>query len=671
MPTGLVRRPGICPTPQPHPNKHNGQTPRLGHSPTWQIHNTTDYTGTNVKADTAFTYSPQGQCIGTMPATHLALLHQLYHKTKQSSPPWWSEHTTGTFENDIASLLTRYKGTAVAPPPKQLKPHLLAALTHLDITHDRLSNPIQFSNMQSTYSSVHPADQLFGATQGPYNTPWTGGSVLHSITDPKDIDKALRWALTSAQAAEEHAPTIPTCTVLVLPNKPNAHYNTYLKHPWTHQLARIPRGTTPYEDTPTWTGGKLNSQPTWKQGYTILAVTNPAGLQHISTCTTFERAWKAASHALPNAGKDCLFSTPHQPPNTHAQQHTTQTATFPHPPRALRSLLHNHPVLPNLQPQPTVRTTVATCPTYPCTYKTLPKIGRQLYTDGSEIPVGEGPNLLGAAVYCPKDGESYHINPGGIGCTRTNNRAELSAIHMALAHTNQELPVTIYTDSLASLCAIRKHLYTPHLTQTHKHKGLLEEICSHLRRRVELNTPTYLHKVRSHTGIRGNDEADRMAKEAATFPSRVLPRNHDHAGENAYADVHWPSVQTSQDSPGDPPLRRLVTDLAADIKRNLPRNTHLGGTGPPGTYSAIWEKTTHQIIGDSSNRFWKDASLPWWQKVQIHKARWGRLWTRKLAWRFKIPYAGEQAAPTSATCPIYKMAQDGANHILAGCSQAI
>ena len=54
--------------------------------------------------------------------------------------------------------------------------------------------------------------------------------------------------------------------------------------------------------------------------------------------------------------------------------------------------------------------------------------------------------------------------------------------------------------------------------------------------------------------------------------------------------------------------------------------------------------------------------------MQVHRARWGRLWNNKLAYRWKMPYATNPQPPPNDHCPICRSgAQDGASHILAGC----
>jgi len=81
----------------------------------------------------------------------------------------------------------------------------------------------------------------------------------------------------------------------------------------------------------------------------------------------------------------------------------------------------------------------------------------------------------------------------------------------------------------------------------------------------------------------------------------------------------------------------------------------------------MWLKTFPQILPQVSNHFWTTPTIPWSLKMQVHRARWGKLWNKKLAYRWKMPYATNPHPPTNDHCPICRGTQDGASHILAGC----
>jgi hypothetical protein len=91
-------------------------------------------------------------------------------------------------------------------------------------------------------------------------------------------------------------------------------------------------------------------------------------------------------------------------------------------------------------------------------------------------------------------------------------RAELTTIYVAL-DTYKDYPwMGIFTDSQTSLHAIRNELQRPSHIEYHHHKPLIATIFTLLQYRMNRNLPTVLHKIRSHTNIRGNDLVDAAAK---------------------------------------------------------------------------------------------------------------------------------------------------------------
>ena len=49
--------------------------------------------------------------------------------------------------------------------------------------------------------------------------------------DDKDMDKAVRWAIASAQILQQ-----PSLTAFILPAKPSTAYRRWLDHPLLHSL---------------------------------------------------------------------------------------------------------------------------------------------------------------------------------------------------------------------------------------------------------------------------------------------------------------------------------------------------------------------------------------------------------------------------------------------------
>lgn len=88
-----------------------------------------------------------------------------------------------------------------------------------------------------------------------------------------------------------------------------------------------------------------------------------------------------------------------------------------------------------------------------------------------------------------------------------------------------------------------------------------------------------------------------------------------------------------------------------------------------GIYATMWTQTASQILPHASHHFWNSTTITWPQKIQTLKARWGRLWNKKLAYRWHMQYGTDPLPATNDLCPICRASPDGASHILAGCSQ--
>jgi ribonuclease HI len=93
--------------------------------------------------------------------------------------------------------------------------------------------------------------------------------------------------------------------------------------------------------------------------------------------------------------------------------------------------------------------------------------------------------------------------------------AEISAIHHTLQILTQEFPnelAYIFTDSLNSLYLINTQIKHPTQQNNHPNKKILTSIVNILKNRI---ATTHLYKVRAHTNIIGNEEADKLTKEGS------------------------------------------------------------------------------------------------------------------------------------------------------------
>ncbi|KAK3262048.1 hypothetical protein CYMTET_29078 [Cymbomonas tetramitiformis] len=176
-----------------------------------------------------------------------------------------------------------------------------------------------------------------------------------------------------------------------------------------------------------------------------------------------------------------------------------------------------------------VRERFPTCPIKHKTRlsKTLEEINKAwdatsfLYTDGPRLDPEEegGLHRVGAAYWDPRGDENPRTWRGtwSTGGHLTINRAELLAIHAALRARERTTPgeIAICTDSLCSMYQILNMLSRPHTMECHRHRDLLEDILSLVEQHNSQGTKVSLRKVKSHTGVKGNDKADEAAKQAA------------------------------------------------------------------------------------------------------------------------------------------------------------
>ena len=95
------------------------------------------------------------------------------------------------------------------------------------------------------------------------------------------------------------------------------------------------------------------------------------------------------------------------------------------------------------------------------------------------------------------------------------NRTELAAIYLALCIAPSDVAVALHTDSACCLDM---------LAASSRSGGAFAVLLDATRRVVRLHrAPTTFHKVKAHSGVWGNEEADRLAKIASASSPDAVP----------------------------------------------------------------------------------------------------------------------------------------------------
>ena len=139
---------------------------------------------------------------------------------------------------------------------------------------------------------MYSEDSLCGATHDAYSHKWQGSSQANPEYEAKDMEKALRWAIFSAQEIDE-----PVLTAFVLPNWAGTAYLRWMSHPLVQEITIIKKTQFRFKDPKHWaTGKKFSSHAKWDMKFLIVA--NTAGLQRFVKQDTLQTAFAQAATPL-------------------------------------------------------------------------------------------------------------------------------------------------------------------------------------------------------------------------------------------------------------------------------------------------------------------------------------------------------------------------------------
>jgi hypothetical protein len=214
---------------------------------------------------------------------------------------------------------------------------------------------------------------------------------------------------------------------------------------------------------------------------------------------------------------------------------------------------------------------------------------------------------------------------------------------------------------------IRRIMDAPWTLQESKHKQLLHNILKALYSRAEAGGMTHIYKVKSHSGVKGNDIVDVKAKEAARQVSRGIAGalTQETSNNAPYEGRTWACTKPEAARDDDDNVAThlpYVSSLLDGIKREITPALSGGQAAKQGVHATAWGMAVPLMHRPSNSRMWKDPQIKWGQIMRTMKARWGVLWNQKLAFQYKMA-----ATPN---CPLCNR-MDSVGHLLGGCDHPV
>ena len=290
---------------------------------------------------------------------------------------------------------------------------------------------------------------------------------------------------------------------------------------------------------------------------------------------------------------------------------------------------------------------------YSATTPAWPEAPSIVYTDGSATGKNSEDGAAcktGSGVYRAQPLLELCVDPCGLGPTNTITRAELVAIYSSLRHAGPA-DCVIATDSQASMFMVRNQLTAPGKNAYSTHNLLLEAIADELTNRARQGHGTRIIKVKSHTGVSGNEKADGLANAArlaANCAERVDLGNVAHRGQ------FWPALVKKD-------TRQMASNLCNGIKAHL--GAHARGLANHTQYEGFWDRVLPELHA-LSFAFWTSAKLRDAIRRQVFMVRSGQTWHVGKALQYGRTYYGHEVHRNAC---IHCGEEDGNGHMLGGC----
>ena len=170
-----------------------------------------------------------------------------------------------------------------------------------------------------------------------------------------------------------------------------------------------------------------------------------------------------------------------------------------------------------------------------------------------------------------------------------------------------------FADSQVSIHLLRRGLREPHSLAGHPHEQLVISTVAKMVRRANQGIRTRILKVKAHSGIIGNEKADKAAKAAAQPDAEhdyETPAHKPFAGQWRPSFLEPPAAPHEGADVQGPTVPRAVANLNATLRKAVHASTKTG-TSAKGVYASATEEMYTGREGDralrqESNAMWRN-----------------------------------------------------------------
>jgi ribonuclease HI len=284
------------------------------------------------------------------------------------------------------------------------------------------------------------------------------------------------------------------------------------------------------------------------------------------------------------------------------------------------------------------------------------------YTDGSLRGGAHSGLVMGAGVYCPAEDTRVVLDMRALP-DPSINAAELAAIHHAIQQGAKE----IATDSLTSMYQLHRQLHRPQDHQYHQHRRLLEHIVNDIKQSEQ---PIHIFKVKSHTGVIGNEVADTLAKQATLLDEEQPTTGGE--GDDAVTAVHeyhhpgsskavmfWPVHVWKEMRVGEGEVVRskALNNIDSAVKQHMAHLLKMGASKQDTIYFSSW-RNTEDDRDPCSHHMMHSKEITQAERSTALRYRTGTMYTAKTRHRYK-----QADSPNCLLCG----QADGGHHTASGC----